>query len=1677
MKKPGKESRGKKTPRKPKSVVPGKSSHPPVERSPASTEPSTETPAPAFPIVGIGASAGGLDAFTQLLKHLPADTGMGFVLVQHLDPDHESALARILERVTSMPVREGANELRIAPNHVYIIPSNTDMATAQGVLKLQRRQAGRAPHHSIDFFFESLARDQRESAVGVILSGTASDGTLGMEAIKAEGGITFAQDESARYDSMPRSAIAAGCVDFVLSPENIAKELARIAKHPYVAGQPLTLAPLPPFGREQGEGSAKKGTGQNGFQKILFLLRNHSGVDFSLYKPKTVHRRIARRMLLNKIDRPEAYANFLQAKPKELEALYSDMLISVTSFFRNPEAFEVLKEKVFPKLILEPRDKPVRVWVLGCSTGQEAYSIAISFVEFFEWADHTRKLQLFATDVNEALLDKGRAGLYAKSLVHDLSSERLRRFFVEENGDYRVAKFLREMVIFARQNLLSDPPFSQMDLITCRNLLIYLEQDLQRKILPTLHYALKPGGFLFLGESESIGSFADLFEPVDKKHKIFSKKSGLTAYPHFVPYHPAEKKEIPVPKAPRAPEGFPAYVDTQREADRVTLNRFAPPSVLIDTRLHVLQFRGNASLFLKPPIGNAGFQVLKMVREGLMLPLRAAIKKAKEENKAVRREGVRVVRNGGARMVNLEVVPLTHLKERCCLIFFEEAKKGGLHTASASKIERAKPPEPRAAAHRIAELEHALAENRDYTESLQEQHEAAKEELQASNEEVISANEELQSINEELETSKEELESANEELTTVNDEMANRNAELSRLSADLNNLHTSINMAILLLTRELSIRRFTPVAAKLFNLLAGDVGRPMSNVRHNLDLPGLDSLLKEVIDTVTERELEVQDEEGRWYSLRARPYLTLDNKIDGVVLVLADIDTLKRSEQEIAAARDYAEAILRTTRYPLVVLTADLRVTTANAAFYKTFNVPPGETNGRLIYEIGNGQWNIPKLRQLLEDILPRNSFFDDFEVTHDFESIGRRTMLLNARQLDNEAEGTPQRILLSIDDITDSKRTEAMAEQARLLDLSNDAIIVCNWSNRIVYWNKGAEERYGYMRDEADGKVLHELLHTEFPEPIEQILAKVELDGRWSGEVVHTCRDGERVNMNARWVLTRDAQGRPNAILKAFNDITERMQAEEALRDSQAQLENILGSAMDAIITIANDQQIVFFNNAAEEMFGLSAEEAKGTPIGRLIPDRFRQAHTEHVHNFGKTGVTKRSMGALGAIYGLRCDGEEFPIEASISQVEVKGQKLYTVILRDITERRHAEEDRKQLLTREQAARQEAEAANRAKDDFLATVSHELRTPLNPILGWCSMLRTHNLDDLTFVRALESIERNARVQAQLIEDILDVSRVITGKLALDVRPLDLTQVIDAAIDVVRPAAEAKAIDIQTRWDTGATLVLGDPGRLQQVLWNLLSNAVKFTPNEGRVDVRLERLDSEVQITVSDTGKGISADFLPLIFDRFRQADSSSTRTYGGLGLGLAIARQIIEMHGGTIRAESHGAGQGATFTVRLPIKGIGGKEATPRKELAVPAVAKTTPFVCPPQIYGLRVLLVDDQPDTLEMLRTALEQQCRAEVRTTPDVATAVEVFRQWKPDVLVSDIAMPGEDGYALIKKVRALEQQGGKRTPAIALTAYVRVEDRVRVLQAGYDRFVPKPVEPSELLATLASLVSTE
>jgi len=883
-----------------------------------------------MPIVGIGASAGGLEAFTQLLEHLPADTGMAFVFVQHLDPEHESALPHILGRATSMKVREATQGMPIRPNEVYVIPANSTMILIRGRLDLKLREASRMPHLSVDLFFESLAREQHEGAIGVVFSGNAADGTNGLEAIKAAGGITFVQDKTAKYDSMPRNAIASGCADYVMAPEAVARELVRIAAHPYIRG---ALAPLPAdFIGEGGKHppatipSRRSRTGnatpKSGFEKIMDLAREQTGVDFSLYKTSTIHRRMTRRMLLNRKNSLDDYARLVAADPKELKALYTDMLISVTSFFRDPAAFDALKNTVFPKMVDQRRSDAIRIWSLGCSSGQEAYSIAMAFMESTEqFADRVPKIQIFGTDLNETLLNKARHGLYPKSLAQEISCERLRKFFVEEDGGYRVIKALRENCIFARQDLLRDPPFSRMDLVSCRNVLIYIEPAAQKRVWPMLHYALKPDGVLFLGTSESIGTFTDLFEPLDKKHKIFARKSSPT--PAFS--LPLRDRRAPVakegrsPRAPQPADGLRTEMQVHNEVDRILVNRFAPPGVVIDASLNVVEFRGATKAYLDPPSGKASFQLLKMAHEGMVLPLRAAINQARKQNEPVRREKVRIS-DSSARLVNIEVIPLKNFRERYFLILFENPRRQ--NEASSLPAVPALPTAPsgdRQLRRRNVELGRELRETRDFLQSLQQQHDTAHDELQASNEEVQSTNEELQSINEELETSKEELESGNEELLTVNEEMAYRNGELSRLNSDLNNFHVSISTPIVVLGRDLTIRRFTPLAEKLFNLLSTDVGRPIAGIKHNLEIDNLEGFVGKVIDLIAARECEVRDKDGHWYLLRARPYVTVDNKIDGAVLVLLDIDALKRSERAITQERDYAEATLRTARDPLII--------------------------------------------------------------------------------------------------------------------------------------------------------------------------------------------------------------------------------------------------------------------------------------------------------------------------------------------------------------------------------------------------------------------------------------------------------------------------------------------------------------------------------------------------------------------------------------------------------------------------------------------------------------------------------------------------------------------------------------------------------------------------------------
>ena len=836
----------------------------------------------AFPVVGIGASAGGLEAYTAFFKALEPDLGMAYVLVPHLDPARESAYTQILGRTTAMPVVQIERGMPIEPNHVYVIPPNCELTVQDRTLQITDRETPRSVTATIDIFFRSLAAEFGPNAIGVVLSGTASDGTLGLAAIKGEGGITFAQDtRSAKYDGMPASAIAAGCVDFVLAPEAIAQELARLRNHPYVAGPPM-------------EPSEAEDKSQDALMAQIFrLLRRATRVDFSEYKPPTIGRRIQRRMALHKIEKLPDYVALLNRDRNEVNQLYQDLLINVTSFFRNPEAFDTLKQVVYPA-ILKARNQsaPIRIWVPGCSTGEETYSHAISVVEFLGDERADLPIQIFGTDLSEAAITRARAGIYKESIETDVNPQRLRRFFHKVDSGYQISKAIRDLCIFSTQNIFSDPPFSRMDLVSCRNVMIYLGQTLQRRVIPIFHYALNPSGFLMIGNTEGLlGAGSELFEMADKKQKIYRKK--LVAAP--VPFGfaaGATARETGMMEAPppqvKSPEPVKAPIELQREADRLLLTRYAPPAVVVNEQMEIVQSRGRTGNFLELAPGKASLNVLKMARPGLLFELQSAIDEAKKTGAEAQRHNVRVEGDHGVHAASIRILPFrTPIQEQSnYLIIFEP---------TASEIAQLRPERDLLADsdgtdkdRQLEQLKQELAATKEYLQSIIEMHEATNEELQAANEEIQSGNEELQSTNEELQTSKEELESANEELHTVNEEMQHRNDLLTQLNNDLVNLLNSVNLAVVMVSSDLSVRRFTQQATNLLGLAASDVGRPIPRLKLKVDVRALEQMMLDVMHDVQPREHQIHDDEGRWFSLRVTPYRTLDNRIDGAVLTVVD---------------------------------------------------------------------------------------------------------------------------------------------------------------------------------------------------------------------------------------------------------------------------------------------------------------------------------------------------------------------------------------------------------------------------------------------------------------------------------------------------------------------------------------------------------------------------------------------------------------------------------------------------------------------------------------------------------------------------------------------------------------------------------------------------------------------
>jgi two-component system CheB/CheR fusion protein len=1236
----------------------------------------------AFPIVAFAASAGGLEALFELLPGLEPNLQAAYVVVQHLDRDHKSLLPELLGKKTRMPVVPIEEGLEVQPSSVYVIPPNVSITILQDRFRLQPRERTQAPHHPADIFLNSLADFRGDAAIAVILSGGDSDGAHGVQAIKHGGGITFAQEPaSAKFPSMPRNAIDTGCIDYILPPRAIAQEITRLTSDPYLTSSRAIDEAVEEY-QSPGESPPKEDEGL--LNQVFRQLRSAYGVDFQHYKRSTLRRRLARRMALRKVDTLADYLSTLSGDPIEAAALYQDFLIRVTSFFRDPDFFVALRTRVFPNMCEgRPPKEPIRIWIPGCATGEEVYSIAIALAEYLGANSAAMRIQLFGTDVSDVAIEKARAGIYLENIAEDVSSERLERFFLNENGYYQVSKRLRELCIFARHDVTRDPPFSRLDVVSCRNLLIYLDATAQRRVMQMFHYALRPQGFLMLGPSESVGAAANVFELVDKFHRVYTRRPGV-AHAGIELGGGSGTSSVPlVMPASNELSAFSEVDAVSREADRYLLSRYSPASVLVDDAMNILQFRGETTPYLQHASGVASLNLHRVLRPELLVEISPAIREVCDTGVPATREGLRV---GELTEVKVQVVLFkASSDEHYYLILLEDAAHPARRRAQPEPVPILSESEKD---RRLAQIERELVVTREYLQATIEKQEVVKEELKSAHEEVLSANEEFQSTNEELETAKEELQSSNEELTTTNEELRGRNRELSVVNEELQK------------TRATAVR-----------------------------------------------------------------------------------------------AQQYADAIIESVRVPLVVLDADLKVLRANRSFYRDMNARRELTEGRLLRDLDAHQWAVSQLLDNLDAVLTENAPLDDFELTYNLAPGGSaRKLMLNARKILGDSE-REQLILLSIEDVTE--------------------------------------------------------------------------------------------------------------------------------RDADAQQ------------------------------------------------------------------------------------------------------------LRD---------------------------ANRRKDEFLAMLAHELRNPLAPISHAVQLLKRSSGGAGTASTMYQMIERQTNRLARLVEELLDVARISRGHIELKRQTVDVATLAKQAAEAARARLDERRHELAIAVPPTAVLVDGDPVRLEQIVANLLENAIKYTEPGGRVELKVTRGQTNALLSVRDNGIGVAQENLALIFNLFTQVDSSLARSGGGLGIGLTLVRQVVELHGGRVEARSAGLGHGSEFIVEIPLART--------LENAAPVPNNSSPDEA---INGRshRVMIVDDNADAAETT-ALLARYWGHEVAVAHDGPAALELAQNFRPEHALIDIGLPGMNGYEVATRLRDHYPE----INLVAMTGYGRKEDRDAAFAAGFNTHLVKPADVDALQALLAA-----
>jgi two-component system CheB/CheR fusion protein len=1344
---------------------------------------------PRFPVVGIGASAGGIKAMQQLFKELPVDTGMAFVLIIHLSPDHPSRLAKVLQRCTAMPVTQVAERTSMQPDHVYVISAGNNLETKDGVLSVSPRLIDPSRQAPIDLFLKSLADSHGPLAIAMILSGSGSDGATGIGMIKARGGIVMVQElADAQYQEMPGNAIATGFADIVLP---IARAGLKLVELRDACLRLMPALPAAPLSTEALSADDAHFPGQT-LQALITLLRIRTGHDFQHYRRGTVLRRIARRLRVHSLPSLPAYQKFVESNPGEANELLKDMLIRVTGFFRDATAYSaiepIIRESIFSR---RAPDDPVRAWSVGCSSGQEAYSLAMLLIESRAAQARFPFIRVFATDIDNEAIASARTGCYPLSIATEIEPHRLRRFFLPPGDAYQVTKELREKVLFTTHNVLSDPPFRRLDLISCRNLLIYLDRTAQRQVLETLHLALRPGGLLFLGNSESADTMGGFYECIDKTHCIYrASKRDFRRPPSLVS---DRRTGFSIDKMSKT--DYRVSFDALRQR---AFERYAPPSVTIDRDGDILHMSSKVGRFMQY-VGEAPSQsLLMLVNPDLRLQVRKLIQHALTQAESATARAVRFMRGERDSIVDITARPIydEESAQTVIVVFFDEQEMGPPDVPYTFNL----PAHQAELIEMEADLFHAEKEIQ-----------ASSERASIADQAVSASENELKAVNEEMSTSREQLAEGQEELLSVNEELMSVNAELSETVAEvvkshdnLRNLIISTGIATVFVDSQMKIRFYTPAAAVIFNLIVSDIGRPLPDLRHRLAYPQISDDVQLALK-LKQSEREITAESGMSYLARVSPYLTAGNDSDGAVITLVDI-TARRSAEVAAHSSE--------ERLKLAALT------------------------------------------------------------TNDY------------------------------------------------------AIIVEDRDGLIQSWNVGAQRVFGYDEKEVTGKSI--------------------------------------------------------------------------------------------------------------DMIFVPEDRKNGVPLDE------RQRSTLHGRAVSERWYTRRD-GVL-----IFCSGVTTPLDTDTFHGFAK-------IARDLTDKKSAESQQQATLSLERAIREQAEASIRLKDEFFAVLSHELKNPLNLIHVKAELLtRLPATQGLASVKdAADAIQRAVVGQAKIIDDLLDLSRVRTGKLAMNFGPVVVASVVESVVGASAADALANGIEVTMFGGDPDLVIEADPIRVEQMVWNLMRNALKFTPYGGRVKVTLSHVTGFVCIEVADTGQGIPPEFMPRIFEMFSQAEGGGKRDNGGLGIGLSLVRQLAELHGGRIEVESAGRSQGACFRLWLA-------------DTASASTAEDAPKPADTNVLrGLRILLVEDAVESLEAFRMLLELE-GAIVSAQASAERALLVAQTHDFDIVLSDIGMPTMDGYEMVTQLRASSRTAS--LPAIALTGFGREQDVLKALKAGFNAHLSKPVSLDALTSTI-------